>query len=121
MKPKEQSIITEDTSDGYHTFRELYDFRLVYNALLFNEWAKQGRYGKYLVHKSYKHSDGELCFGGGWFIVSAMLPSGQISNHYENKYWDLFQIPEEPTAIFAFDGHTSQDVLQRMNNLLKNG
>ena len=26
-------------SDGYHTFDELYEFRKVYNAALFNEWA----------------------------------------------------------------------------------
>lgn len=28
---------TERVSDGYHTFLELYEFRKVYNALLFNE------------------------------------------------------------------------------------
>lgn len=38
--------------------------------------------GKYEVHKSYRHADGELCFGGGWFIVMANLPTGQVSNHY---------------------------------------
>ena len=25
-------------SDGYHTFDELYEFRKMYNAALFNEW-----------------------------------------------------------------------------------
>lgn len=54
-----------NVSDGYHTFNELYEFRKVYNAVLFNEWA---RLGKYEVHKSRKHHDGTLCFGGGWFI-----------------------------------------------------
>lgn len=24
--------------------------------------------GKYEVHKSYRHANGELCFGGGWLI-----------------------------------------------------
>ena len=27
-----------DLSDGYHTFNELYEFRKIYNAALFNEW-----------------------------------------------------------------------------------
>ena len=72
--------VTGDTSDGYHTFNELYDYRRVYNAALFNEWASQGKYD---VHKSWKHSDGKDCFGGGWFIVVAELPTGQASNHYE--------------------------------------
>ena len=55
-------------SDGYHTFNELYDYRMLYNAALFNEWVKQGLYD---VHKAKRHSDGEECFGGGWFIVQA--------------------------------------------------
>lgn len=33
----------ESVSDGYHTFAELYHFRLLYNACLFNEWARQGK------------------------------------------------------------------------------
>ena len=117
-------------SDGYHTFEELYEFRMMYNAVLFNEWAKplmeQLQYEdlpecyqpKYSVHKSWKHNDGEPCFGGGWFIVSAMLPTGLISNHYKAKYWDLFQVPEVEKAIYEFDGHTPQDVLMRLKNLI---
>ena len=98
----------------YHTFNELYEFRKVFNAALFNEWASSN---KYSVHKSKKHSDGELCFGGGWFIVVAILPSGQISNHYEMKDWGLFQIPEKETAS-TFDGHKPADVLSRMQTLV---
>lgn len=115
-------------SDGWHTFGELYEFRKVYNAALFNEWAQQQQASetefvhldvprllpKYDVHKSWRHNDGELCFGGGWFIVVAVLPTGQISNHYEAKDWDLFRIPEAPTAKYEWDGHTSEDVLKRL-------
>ena len=126
-------------SDGYHTFNELYEFRKLYNALLFNEWGKQivedrewakdeqGRlYAKvvkikykYDVHKSTRHNNGELFFGGGWFVVVAILPSGQITNHYPISDWNLFKIPEVENAKYEFDGHTSQDVLDRMLNILK--
>lgn len=123
-----------ELSDGYHTYDELYEFRKMYNAVLFNEWAKQlisisaiggGVRGvipvtpvvKYNVHKSWKHYNGELCFGGGWFIVSAMLPTGLISNHYKAEDWDLFKVPEVEKALYEFDGHTSQDVLHRLKNL----
>ena len=75
-----KEMVTGETSDGYHTFNELYEFRKLYNAALFNEWASQGKYD---VHKSKFHADGGKCFGGGWFIVMAQLPTGQISNHYE--------------------------------------
>ena len=102
-----------EVSDGYHTFDELYEFRKVYNAVLFNEWAEQGLYK---VHKSKKHSDGEPCFGGGWFIVMAELPTGQISNHYELKDWDLFKVQARAKAA-AWDGHTAQDVIERLRKL----
>jgi len=101
---------TEDTSDGYHTFKELYEFRLLYNAALFNEWAAQDKYN---VHKSTRHQTGEECFGGGWFIVMATLPTGQISNHYEMKDWDLFQCAIKDYGD-KWDGHTPQDVAKRL-------
>lgn len=101
-------------SDGYHSFNELYEFRKMYNAALFNQWAVLG---KYLVHKSWKHHDGELCFGGGWFIVVAMLPTGQIRNHYKAEDWDLFQIPEAEKALYDVGGTMPADVLQRLKGL----
>lgn len=128
------SFRENDICDGYHTFAELYEFRKVYNAALFNEWAAQWARNKefrdagkmvgelppkYNVHKSWRHNDGELCFGGGWFIVSAMLPTGLISNHYKAKDWGLFNVPEVDKAIYPFDGHTGKDVLDRLSNLLK--
>jgi hypothetical protein len=97
---------------------ELYDFRLVYNALLFNEWARLGLYD---VHKSYKHNDGKECFDGGWFIVIAMLPGGQVSNHYESQYWNMFKIPSYPCAKYKYDNHTPQDVLNRLCDLIGMG
>ena len=106
--------VSGDTSDGYHTFNELYDFRKAYNAALFNEWAASD---KYSVHKSKRHYDGEECFGGGWFIVVAQLPNGQISNHYEMKDWDKFHLPETEKALFEYDNHTSSDVLKRLYSL----
>lgn len=103
-----------EISDGYHTFNELYEFRKIYNAVLFNEWASNNKFD---VHKSFKHNDGEDCFGGGWFIVVAVLPNGQISNHYKNEDWDLFKCDEVKKAKYAFDGHTGKDVLERLRKL----
>lgn len=104
----------ERISDGYHTFEELYNFRKMYNAVLFNEWSKLDRYD---VHKSIKHYEGDLCFGGGWFIVSAKLPTGQISNHYKLEDWDLFKILATDKCKHEFDGHNSEDVLERLKSL----
>lgn len=101
-------------SDGYHTFNELYEYRMLYNALLFNAWYQAGLYD---VHKSKKHDDGELCFGGEWFIVKAETPYGQISNHYELKDWDSFKC-EEREVCSKYDGHTSADAIDKMKKLL---
>lgn len=103
-----------EVSDGYHTFNELYEFRKVYNAAFFNELAKQGKCN---VIKSKRHNDGEECFGGGWFIVTAQLPTGQISNHYKMKDWDLFQCTEVNFAP-KWDGHTPQDVIKRITKYI---
>ena len=95
-----QQIASGELSDGYHTFNELYAYRKVYNAAFFNSIV-----GKYKVTKSKRHSTGEECFNGGWFIVTAELPTGQVSNHYELKDWDLFKCPEQEYAD-KWDGHT---------------
>lgn len=104
-------------SDGYHTFDELYEFRKYYNALFVNE-ACQSNNPFVKCHKSKKHHDGELCFGGRWFIVVMNLPTGQISNHYKLEDWDLFDCKEVEEAE-EWDGHTSADVINRMNKYMK--
>lgn len=100
-----------EISDGYHTFNELYYYRMLYNAAFFNLLPKEK------VYKSKRHYDGEECFGGGWFIVMANLPTGQISNHYELKDWDLFKIPEKEKAD-EWDGHTPQEAARRLYEYL---
>ena len=113
-QPKQEQKEPSDKgeiSDGYHTFNELYYYRMIYNAAFFNLLPKEW------VHKSKRHHDGEECFGGGWFIVTANLPTGQISNHYEIKDWDLFHIPEKETAD-RWDGHTPQEAAERLHKFL---
>lgn len=105
-----------EISDGYHTFNELYEYRKLYNALIFNEWSKQNLYD---VHKSRLHHNGDKPFNSDeWFIVLANLPTGQISNHYHIDDWNIFKIKKEDKALFPYDNHTSEDVLNRMKNIL---
>ena len=101
-----------EVSDGYHTFNELYYYRMLYNAAFFNLLPKEW------VHKSKRHHTGEECFGGGWFIVMANLPTGQVSNHYELKDWDLFKVPEKEIAD-EWDGHTPQEAAKRIYEYLQ--
>lgn len=111
--------ITGSTSDGYHTFDELYRFRMLYNAALFRSWHEL--HPSFRIHKSWRHGgDGELCFGGGWFIVMATPPTGQISNHYPAADWGLFQIPERSFS-HVWDGHTAAQAADRLEAFLKLG
>ncbi|MCO6558507.1 MAG: hypothetical protein J6575_03605 [Bifidobacterium sp.] len=76
---EEATKVDDSTSDGYHTFGELYRYRMIYHAWACRAWMAEG----WKVVKSRRHHDGGKCFGGGWFIVSVQLPTGQVSNHYE--------------------------------------
>ena len=112
--------IDGSTSDGYHTFDELYYYRLLYNANMVNliQYINDNYPGKLdiKIYKSYKHDDGNLCFGGGWFIVQMETPYGQITNHYENKYWYMFNCIQLPYGR-KWDAHTPAQAADRLHRL----
>lgn len=96
-----------EMSDGYHTFNGLYYQRMVLFAALVNAHNDK-------AWKSWKHEDGEPCFGGGWFIVGIDTPKGSYTYHYEAKDWDLFDCVELPVAKH-WDGHTEKDVTRLLS------
>ena len=71
------------------------------------------------IQKSKNHSDGKPCFDGNYFIVVANLPTGQVSNHYEMKYWNLFKIPEVDIPM-EYDGYTPEEASERLEDFIKN-
>jgi len=101
----------EDISDGYHTFRDLYYQRMV----LFATIVKQN---KELAWKSLRHEDGELCFGGGWFIVGIDTPEGSYTYHYETNFWSMFDCRELERGK-RWDGHTDKDVTRLLSLISK--
>lgn len=96
-----------DVSDGFHTFNQLYHQR----AMLFAALVNQNRD---ISWKSRRHEDGELCFGGGWFLVTVDTPDGPYGYHYEDKYWDMFNCKEIECAKH-WDGYTEEDVGRLMS------
>lgn len=98
-----------EVSDGFHTFNGLYEQRRVLFAALVKAYKDK-------AWKSYKHEDGEYCFGGGWFIVGIDTPEGSYTYHYENKYWDMFDCVDLPRAKH-WDGHTEADAKIRLMSL----
>lgn len=111
----EKKYVDGSTSDGYHTFDELYHYRMLYNAAFVNTESMEGH-----AHKSLRHSDGKLCFNGGWFVVVMELPTGQITNHYRltETNWDLFKI-EERTVAAEYDGHTPEEAANRLQAFVR--
>lgn len=117
------NITPEGISDGYHTFDELYYYRLCYNAIFINSLVKlinesPAKFKDIKVCKSKKHFGGEPCYGGGWFIVMISTPWGQISNHYKLDYWDMFNCPVVKQS-WKWDGHCMKEAMERLNRLSK--
>lgn len=107
--------------DPYHTMAELYDQRMLWNALavtLLDVFSTSSP-----VTKSWKHHDGQPCFGytepgKRWFIVTVILPSGeQVSQHYPERDWELFRVIEVPAAPH-WDGHTPEQADLRIRRYL---
>lgn len=98
---EEDAADVEKRSDGYHTFADLYEQRLILSAAL----AKNNPH----AWKSKRHADGGVPFGGGWFILGFDTDEGCYTYHYALKDWDLFQCKELDKGK-PWDGHTSKDV-----------
>lgn len=108
---------TNDVSDGYHTFGELYDHRIaLFKALCslqYQSCEENKELDPELVPwKSKKHSDGTEY--DGWFICGiGVVPGGQISYHLPLKDWDQLKAYEYDEAP-EWDGHTAPDVIERL-------
>lgn len=101
-------VITGETSDGYHTFNELYHHRAVLFSVIVKAFPDR-------AWKSRKHHDGSMY--DGMFIVGIETPDGQASYHYDiNPYWDMFQCKELEYAP-EWDGHTPAQAIDRIGKL----
>ena len=103
-----EPVITGETSDGYHTFNELYHHRAVLFSVIVKAFEDK-------AWKSKKHHDGTMY--DGMFIVGIETPNGQASYHYDiNPYWDMFQCKELEYAP-EWDGHTPAQAIERIGKL----
>lgn len=117
-----QNVDTNQISDGYHTFAELYEHRICLFMALCNVLSRQDDNlqvnDKAKVWRSLRHSDGELAFGGTWFVLGIWQFEGwQITYHLPIEKWDECSFAAELNQAPEFDGHTSEDVLYRLSEL----
>jgi hypothetical protein len=106
IKQLEQPI-TGETSDGYHTFNELYEMR----HALFMAFIRSSPYFAWM---SDKHDDGSKM--DGWFIAGITLPTGTISYHLPISMWESCSYSGATLLDKAprWDGHTSKGVIDRL-------
>jgi hypothetical protein len=110
---------TEEVSDGYHSYKELYEHRITLYIAFCKLWRE--RFMEYKTDKSVwmtkVHSDGSVW--EGWFILGIGQGLGeQITYHLPNSKWDeciefAYQLKVAP----VYDNHTSQQVLERLKQL----
>ena len=101
-------VITGETSDGYHTFNELYHHRAVLFSVIVKAFPDH-------AWKSRKHHDGTMY--DGMFIVGIETPDGQATYHYDiEPYWDMFECKELEYAP-EWDGHTPAQAIARIGKL----
>lgn len=106
-------------SDGYHTFDELYEHRIV-NFIAVCRLLQLVPIPP-SVWISKKHSDGSEW--DGWFIMGiGTEPGEQISYHLPISKWDeCYKIATWINHAPKWDGHTSADVLERLTKLFSDG
>ena len=98
---------TDEVSDGYHTFGELYDHRRALTAALAAERAD-------IAWRSKAHHPDDGPMQGGYFIMGIDTPAGMITYHYKLSHWDDFaEVPELEHAP-KWDGTTPRDTVVRL-------
>lgn len=108
---------TNNISDGYHTFEQLYEHRIVlFIALALAISVSNDHSQRNAIWRSEKHSDDSVW--EGWFLLGIGIKEGkQITYHLPMSYWKDCEFAHTLERAPDFDGHTSEDVLQRIKIL----
>ena len=114
-----RSKVTGETSDGYHTFNELYEHRnLLFILSMFQNKCPSTCdccSGMYWIADHYD----------GWDLLVVHeqgVPNSQISYHVPSRLRYLYSevLTQRTADDHTFDGHTSKDVLDRLRSFLEN-
>lgn len=106
---------TDQISDGYHTFGELYDHRRALTAALcraLSQWSWRSK---------QHHPDDDPMFEGGYFIVGITLPTGTITYHYKLSHWEDFSGVREIEHAYKWDGALPPQTIDRLLEWTRSG
>lgn len=102
--------------DGFHTWDDLYEHRFALLETLCRFWAGTAVWDEQKPWRSKLHSDGSMY--DGWFIVGiGYKPGEQITYHLPVHAWERFSHCETLERAPEWDGHTPDDVLERLRRL----
>lgn len=107
-----------DTSDGFHTFDELYDHRRALTAALAANLIWYAPFDNGAWRSKAHHPDDDPIFDG-YFIVGIQLPTGVITYHYDLKYWDDFAAAPVLDHAPKWDGAMPADTIARLLELAR--
>lgn len=99
---------TDNISDGYHTFGELYRHRAVLFAAVCHDHIEDA-----WVTRNY--ADGRSVYGD-MFLAGIHLPCGDVSYHIDGEYWELFSDLPYLTRSPSSDGDAPNDVLDQITS-----
>lgn len=97
----------QQLNDGYHTFDELYNHRMMLFSVICESYKES-------AWKSKLHDDGTMY--KDYFIVGITTPQGNFTYHYHIDNWNNFDIEELKKAP-KWDGHTPNDIV-RLKSLI---
>lgn len=111
---------TNEVSDGYHTFGELYEHRIRLFISLCRILRNDPQYQtgkKAEIWCSVFHSDGSQW--DDWFILGIGKEKGeQITYHIPSRFWnEVCEFAQVLEKAPKYDGHTASDVLERLKDI----
>jgi len=113
LTPPDVDAKAEDVSDGYHTFKELYEHRAMLFLALMRCHSPDAWF-------SLKHRDHTAMFAD-MFVAGINLPSGQVTYHLGMEHWDtaVSTGSEELDVAPEWDGHDAKQVCERLGKFAR--
>lgn len=100
--------VSGTTSDGFHTFNELYHHRAILFSVIVSRFPE-------LAWKSKKHATGDMY--EGMFIAGINTPDGPATYHFDiDPYWNMLKCKELELAP-KWDGHSPDQAIERISKL----
>jgi hypothetical protein len=108
---------TNKVFDGYHTFGELYEHRIILFIALARMASKELRLPWFPVWRSKLHSDGTM-FDGFFIMGIGKKPGNQATYHLPiSRFWDATDFAETLEQAPEWDGHTAEQTLERISSM----